>query len=339
MTQDKLHVGLILALTIRGLAIQTYADMRRVVRSADQLNLDSVWLCDHFLTLSPDHYTTQAGVDRTKDNAPSASEAGTARSKSIPLLECWTALCALSGETQRLRLGTSVLCNSYRNPAILAKMAATLDVISGGRLDLGLGAGWFQAEYEAYGVPFPSIGVRIAQLEEALEVIRRVWTDDHPTFHGAHYKIDGAICDPPPLQKPHPPIWIGGEGEKMHRLAAKLASGINTRWWSPERFKARAQYLSEVCKEVGRDPESLRMSATLLVITSDDPRQVEEQRGQFTAIPADGIVAGSPEECARRLSEYRKAGVHHFLLTIPNVEKTEGLRLIGERILPALRSA
>src|ERR1700722_19779886 len=197
MRQRTPEFGLILALTIRGLAIQTYSDMRRVVQDADKLDFDSVWLCDHFLTLSPDHYTAQAGVDRAKDNSgASQGSAGAQRRNSIPLLECWTALSALSRETTRLRLGTSVLCSAYRNPAVLAKMAATLDVISEGRLDLGLGAGWFKAEFEAYGFSFPGAGVRIEQLEEALEIIRRMWTEENPVFRGQPYSAGGAIRRP-----------------------------------------------------------------------------------------------------------------------------------------------
>jgi alkanesulfonate monooxygenase SsuD/methylene tetrahydromethanopterin reductase-like flavin-dependent oxidoreductase (luciferase family) len=146
----------------------------------------------------------------------------------MPLLECWTALSALARDTRRLRLGTSVLCHSYRSPAVLAKMAATLDVISEGRLDLGLGAGWFEQEYRAYGIPFPRIGERIDQLAEGVEIIRRMWTEAHPRFQGRHYAIDDAVCDPPPLQRPHPPIWIGGEGDWYG--SPRAADGVNV-WW------------------------------------------------------------------------------------------------------------
>lgn len=331
------EIGLILALTIRGLAIQTYSEMCRVVREADSLNYDSVWLCDHFLTLQPDDYTAQAGVG-AKGSAAASGFQGSSRSKHIPLLECWTALSALSRETNRLGLGTSVLCNSYRHPAVLAKMAATLDVISNGRLQLGLGAGWFQAEYDAYGIPFPKASVRIAQLDEGLEIIRRVWTDENPTFKGNYFSIDGAICNPPPVQRPHPPIWIGGEGDNVHRVAARQASGVNMRWWSPERFKSREAFLRDACRDAGRDADEFRMSATLLVIADEDPREVEEQKRQFTAIPSDGIVAGSPDYCVDRLKEYLNVGVRHFLLTVPNVASTNTLRLVGERVIPILKA-
>jgi probable F420-dependent oxidoreductase len=336
--QQPPEIGLILALTIRGLAIQSYGEMSRVVREADTLNYDSVWLCDHFLTLQPDDYTTQAGVG-AKDNTRTAENSDNSnRSKHIPLLECWTALSALSRETNRLGLGTSVLCNSYRHPAVLAKMAATLDVISDGRLQLGLGAGWFQAEYDAYGIPFPKASVRIAQLDESLEIIRRIWTEKHPTFKGTHFSIDGAVCNPPPVQRPHPPIWIGGEGDNVHRVAARRANGVNMRWWSPERFKTRATFLRDACREAGRDPDEFRMSATLLVIADDDPKAVEEQKSQFAAIPSDGIVAGSPAYCIDRLKQYLDVGVRHFLFTVPHVTNTNTLRLVGEQVIPALKA-
>ena len=147
------HFGLILALTINGLAVSRYRDMVDISHTAERYGFDSVWLCDHFLTLSPDDYVKDAGI--TRDDTDIDAGAGP---RSLPLLEGWTALAALARDTTTLRLGTSVLCNSYRYPSVLAKMAATLDVISEGRLELGLGAGWFQREFEAYGIPFPSVG-------------------------------------------------------------------------------------------------------------------------------------------------------------------------------------
>ena len=144
MNSPTTHVGLILALTVNGLAVSAYPDMVTVAQTAENYEFDSVWLCDHFLTVSPDDYVKDAGI-----TANAGESDGDARPKSLPLLECWTALTALARDTTRLRLGTSVLCNSYRHPSVLAKMAATLDVISEGRLDLGLGAGWFQREFEA----------------------------------------------------------------------------------------------------------------------------------------------------------------------------------------------
>ena len=330
--RTELHFGVILALTIRGLAVTSYEDMRRVAGLAEEVGFDSVWLCDHFLTLAPDAYAEDANV---AGGAGPGARGGDARS--MPLLECWTTLSALARDTRRLRLGTSVLCHSYRLPSVLAKMGATLDVISGGRLDLGLGAGWFEQEYRAYGVPFPRIGERIAQLDEGLEVIRRMWTEPYPVFQGRYYAIDGAVCDPPPLQRPHPPIWIGGEGDRMHRVAARAGDGVNVRWWGPERIAGRGAYLDAACREFGRDPRTLQRSVTALLVADHDASRAAGTRERFKAIPADGHVAGTPAQCIARIRGYVDAGVRHFLFTIPDVASSAGLELAGREVLPALR--
>jgi probable F420-dependent oxidoreductase len=326
------HCGLILALTIRGLAVGSYEQMRQVAAKAEELGFDSVWLCDHFLTLAPDDYVEDAGI-KPGDRPQSRHGAG----GSMPLLECWTALAALARDTRRLRLGTSVLCNSYRLPSVLAKMGATLDVISDGRLELGLGAGWFEKEYRAYGIPFPRIGERIAQLDEGVEIIRRMWTDPRPTFRGQHYTIEDAVCDPPPVQRPHPPIWIGGEGDKVHRVAARAADGVNVRWWAPERIADRAAFLDAACRESGRDPGTLRRSVTALLVVDDDRGRVEATRQRFGAIPATGHIAGTPDQCIARIRQYIDCGVRHFLFTIPDVASSRSLELAGRMVLPALR--
>ena len=329
--RPDLHFGLILALTIRGLAVTSYEEMRRVAALAETLDLDSVWLCDHFLTLAPDAYVEDPGIAETGAGPRGAG------ARSMPLLECWTTLAALARDTRRVRLGTSVLCHSYRPPSVLAKMGATLDVISGGRLDLGLGAGWFEHEYRAYGIPFPRIGERIAQLGDGLEIIRRMWTEPRPVFQGRHYAIDGAVCDPPPLQRPHPPIWIGGEGDRIHRLAARAADGVNVRWWGPERLAGRAAYLDAACREAGRDPRALERSVTALLIVDRDAGRAAATRERFAGIPAESHIVGTPDQCAARIREYVEAGVRHFLFTIPDVAASAGLELAGREVLPAVR--
>ncbi|HXJ80487.1 MAG TPA: TIGR03560 family F420-dependent LLM class oxidoreductase [Candidatus Methylomirabilis sp.] len=326
------HFGLILALTIRGLAVTSYDEMRRVAGLAEELGFDSVWLCDHFLTLAPDAYVEDAGITAGTERSPREGGA-----RSVPLLECWTTLAALARDTRRLRLGTSVLCHSYRPPSLLAKMGATLDVISGGRLDLGLGAGWFEREYRAYGIPFPTIGERIAQLAEGVEIIRRMWTDPNPVFQGRHYSIDGAVCDPPPIQRPHPPIWIGGEGDRVHRLAARAADGVNVRWWGPERIAGRAAYLDAACREFGREPDALERSVTALLIADPKAGGADATRERFAVIPAEGHVAGTPHECVAQIRRYVEAGVRHFLFTIPDVASSGTLEVAGREVLPAVR--
>jgi probable F420-dependent oxidoreductase len=328
----NLHFGLILALTIRGLAVTSYEEMRRVASLAEELGFDSIWLCDHFLTLAPDAYVEDAGIAGGGGSGTRAEE-----TRAMPLLECWTTLSALARDTRRLRLGTSVLCHSYRSPSVLAKMAATLDVISGGRLEHGLGAGWFEQEYRAYGIPFPRIGERIDQLAEGVEIIRRMWTEPRPRFQGRHYAIDGAICDPPPLQRPHPPIWIGGEGDRVHRLAARLADGVNVRWWGPSQIAGRGAYLDAACREFGRDPRALERSVTALLIAERDAGRAAATRERFAGIPGEGHVAGTPEQCVARIRRYVEAGVRHLLFTIPDVASSAGLELAGRQVLPALR--
>lgn len=333
MTNSDTRVGLILALTVNGLAVSNYPDMVAVAQSAEEYGFDSVWLCDHFLTISPDDYVKDAGI---------AADTGRGRSgapKSLPLLECWTALTALARDTTRLRLGTSVLCNSYRHPAVLAKMAATLDVISEGRLDLGLGAGWFQREFEAYGIPFPSVRDRVSALDEALHVIRAVWTEANPTYAGKFYTLDGAICDPPPVQLPHPPLWIGGEGDRVHRIAAKSAQGVNVRWWSPQQVTQRRDFLARECVSVGRDPESLRLSVTALLAPTESSGDESRIRAEFASIPESGLIVGSRERCLERIREYQACGIDQFLFTVPHVVKSDYLHVIGRDILPAIKCA
>jgi F420-dependent oxidoreductase-like protein len=327
------NLGLILALTVHGLAVSAYPDMVAVAQTAEQYGFDSVWLCDHFLTISPDDYVKDAGITADSDAGPSAPP------KSLPLLEGWTALAALARDTARLRLGTSVLCNSYRHPSVLAKMAATLDVISEGRLDLGLGAGWFEREFDAYGIPFPSVRDRVSALAESLEVIRAVWTEPNPTYAGEFYTLNGAICNPPPVQQPHPPLWVGGEGDRVQRIAAKSAQGLNVRWWSPQHVAQRRSFLARACESAGRDPDTLRLSVTVLLAPTESGEQEERIRAEFASIPESGLITGSPDSCAERIREYQDCGVDQFLITIPHVAESEYLHVIGRDIIPAIKSA
>lgn len=262
-----------------------------------------------------------------------------ARSKSLPLLEGWTTLTALARDTTRLRLGTSVLCNSYRHPSVLAKMAATLDVISEGRLDLGLGAGWFQREFEAYGIPFPSVRDRVSGLDESLQVIRAMWTEPNPTYAGEFYTLDGAICDPPPVQRPHPPLWVGGEGDRVQRITAKSAQGLNARWWSPQQVTQRSSFLTQACESAGRDPDALRLSVTVLLAPTHSGEQEAGIRAEFASIPESGLVTGPPDKCVERIREYQDCGIDHFLCTIPHVVGSEYLDVIGRHILPLIKPA
>jgi len=327
------HCGLILALTITGLAVADYRDMVHLSQHAENYGFDSVWLCDHFLTLSPDEYVKDAGIT----SGDAAQTPARPSPLPLPLLEVWTTLAALSRDTSTLRLGTSVLCTSYRYPSVLAKMAATLDVISGGRLELGLGAGWFQREYEAYGIPFPPVGDRVGAFKESIDVLKAVWTQDYPTYRGRYYTLDGAICNPLPVQQPHPPLWVGGEGDRVQRIGVRAAEGLNIRWWSPERIDARKDFLTKACDSVGRDPATLRLSVTALLAPTESPEHTLRMRREFASIPESGMILGSPEQCVDRIEQYKRAGVSHFLFAIPHITTSEFLHIAGEQILPAVK--
>jgi F420-dependent oxidoreductase-like protein len=328
------HVGLILALTVNGLAVGSYPDMVTVSQTAERYGFDSVWLCDHFLTISADDYVMDAGI-----TGDAGEQSRDARPRTLPLLECWTALTALARDTTRLRLGTSVLCNSYRHPSVLAKMAATLDVISEGRLDLGMGAGWFEREFDAYGIPFPPVRDRVSALEESLQVMRAVWTEPNPTFSGQYYTLNGALCDPPPVQRPHPPLWIGGEGDRVQRIAAKHAQGLNVRWWSPEKVTQRRDFLSRACEAAGREPETLRLSVTVLLAPTGSAADEAWIREEFASIPESGLITGSSEQCVERIRDYQDRGIDHFLFTIPHVVDSEYLHVVGREIVPAIKAS
>ncbi|MFQ5693153.1 MAG: TIGR03619 family F420-dependent LLM class oxidoreductase, partial [Nitrospinota bacterium] len=285
---ESIEVGLILSLTMRGLMIGSYEQMRETAREVEDLGFHSIWLCDHFFTLAPAAYASRAGFGKGRGPADDDAPA------SLPLLEVWTTLSALSRDTRRLRLGTSMICVSFRFPSVLAKMAATLDVISGGRLELGIGAGWFEQEYRAYGIPFPPASVRVEQLEEAVSILKEMWTKPNPAFQGRHFQIDGALCDPPPVQAPHPPIRIGGEGKKVLRVAARHAQGFNARWWPPGKFTERTPEIEAACREFGRDPAELRRSLMAILIPERDPAAAGAERRNYAAVPDSGLLAGGP---------------------------------------------
>jgi probable F420-dependent oxidoreductase len=331
---DGPQFGLILALMTEGLAISEYPEMVRVANIAEGYGFSSVWLCDHFLTLSPDDYVQHAGITGGDGQRQERTRPAT-----MPLLEAWTALSALARDTTKIRLGTSVLCNSYRHPSVLAKMAATLDVISDGRLDLGLGAGWFQRESDAYGIPFLPVGERVAAFGEALEVIKAIWTQPNPVYSGRFYTLDGAVCDPPPFQNPHPPLWVGGEGDRVHLIAARSAQGVNVRWWSPEKVRQRQDFLAQACASVERDPSTLRFSLTALLAPTHSAEQEARIRAEFSAIPDSGLIVGPTDKCIEQINEYYESGVDTFLFTIPRVAQSELIHTVGREVFTAFRGA
>jgi F420-dependent oxidoreductase-like protein len=264
-----------------------------------------------------------------------------------PFMEGWTVLAALAAVTEKIRLATLVTSVAYRNPALLAKMAAGVDIISGGRLTFGFGAGWYYQEYGQYGYEFPeSPSVRIRQMEEALKVIKLMWSEPRATFYGKYFHIDEAILEPKPLQKPHPPIMIGGGGEKKTlRVAAKHANQWNT-FGSPEVFRRKISVLKEHCASVRREPDDIEISwAGSFALTGSAAekertvRSVAEWYGAAPEAVEPGLLVGAENEVKDRIRQFIDAGVTHFILSMRSPFDLDAIRGFADRIIPEFRGA
>ena len=212
-----------------------------------------------------------------------------------PCMDGWTLLGALAAVTKRVRLGLMVGCNSYRYPAVLAKIATTVDQVSGGRLDMGLGAGWFELEYGMYGIPFPAPADRIRALDEACQVLKLLWTQELSDFAGRYYTLQAARHEPKPVQRPHPPLILGGGGEQLTlRVVAKHADMYNAPGGGPEVAQQKNAVLDEHCARIGRDPATIRRSVQFYFPTPDDAKDVRERVATFQAVGIDHICIGMP---------------------------------------------
>lgn len=292
-----------------------WSSIAEAARIADDLGFHSIHFIDHLLCI-PD----PAG----------------------DILEAWTTMTACAAITHRVRVSANVLCNSFRSPALLAKMGATLDVVSGGRFELAIGAGWHEAEYHAYGFDFPGVGVRIDQLAEAVPLIKRLWTGERTDFEGTHYRVRGALCRPRPVQSPRPPIVIGGAGErKMLRLVAEEADVWNCSAGNYVHLGRKIDALRTHCAAVGRDPASLELSLQdLVVIAPTDaalrPR-LDDARTRFAFFgDVDAIATiGTPERCIDTIRKKIGRGITSFVCLFTDGGQPETVRLFGERVLPA----
>jgi alkanesulfonate monooxygenase SsuD/methylene tetrahydromethanopterin reductase-like flavin-dependent oxidoreductase (luciferase family) len=227
-----------------------------------------------------------------------------------PWDEVWTILSALGASVPRIGLGTLVCGNTYRHPAVLAKMAATLDHVSGGRVVLGLGAGWQQNEHEAYGIPFHTLRERLARLDEACQVVKALFTQERATFKGHYYQLENAPLEPKPVQRPLP-LLVGGGGEKVTlRIAARHADEWNV-WGDPDTLRRKNGILDGYCGELGRNPREIQRSAVALLFLSDDPAFIEGVRKNVRGRP---VIAGNPDEVAAVLSAYCDAGVDELII-------------------------
>ncbi len=242
-----------------------YADMLKVWQAADALEIfEHAWLFDHFIPIAGD---------------PDG-----------PCLEGWTLLTAFAALTKRIRVGLMVTGNTYRHPAVLANMAATVDIVANGRLDMGVGAGWNVLEHESYGIELLPPGKRISQFEEACEVIRLLWTEQYADFNGTYYQLKQARCDPKPVQKPFPPFVIGGSGEKRTlRVVAKYAQVWNFAGGTVDEFSHKQAVLKEHCQAIGRDPDTIERSIQLMT-NYDDLGELATRTRSYVAAGANHII-------------------------------------------------
>ncbi|MEM4409975.1 MAG: TIGR03560 family F420-dependent LLM class oxidoreductase [Candidatus Caldarchaeum sp.] len=299
---------------------QEKTDFRSILDGAllcEELNYDSVWFYDHLL-----------GMGSTDND----------------VFESWTLMSALSTVTKRVKLGTMVICNSFRQPSLLAKMASTLDHISGGRLDFAIGAGWFEPEYRAYGYPFLSTKERIDQLAEAVQIIRSMWTEDKTTFTGRYYTIIDATCNPKPIQKPHPPITVGGSGKKhLLRVVAEHADGWNCPASNAWEFDNLLLSLEAHAREFGRSVSDIEISEQTVCVIGKSRKELEDKLskakkryGFFGDIENTGIV-GLPDECIRRIKEKTSKGVRKFTIFFSDMMNPDTLSLFAKEVIPEFR--
>ena len=283
---------------------------------AEELGYDSIWVYDHF------------------HNVP--------RPAHEAVFECWTTIAAISQRTSRVRLGQMVGCNSYRNPAVLAKITSTVDVISGGRLDWGIGAGWYENEYKGYGFEFPKPKDRIGMLNESVEIVRSMWTQAETDYDGRYYKVSRANCDPKPLQQPHPPIWIGGGGEQLTlRVVAKYADYSNF-GGKPEEWARKREILKGHCKAVGRDEETIGKTwSPEVFIRSTEAEVVAAGTQSLWGEPfdawRDANLVGTPEQVSEKIQTYVDLGCTGFIPWCPDYPSTETMELFAQHVMPNFR--
>lgn len=323
------------------------------------LFLPQGWRLDLVDVDPADHWSTITGLAAHADSGPWESVWVYDHMHTAPYTqgeathEAWSLMAGLGAVTSRVRLGQMCTCIGYRNPALLAKAASTVDMISGGRVEMGIGAGWYQHEWEAYGYGFPSAGKRLGMLDEGVQIMREAWASGEVSFRGEHYQVDGAIVQPRPLQEGGIPLWIAGGGErKTLRTAAKYADYTNFDG-TAEGFSRKSEVLHQHCVDLGRDPAEITRTANYNVAIAETEREVadrlaflhdrmtkyagadeaDSQLGGFRGLPA----VGTPEQIVEKLTELKKLGMDYGVFYFPEIaEDTSGLTLFEREVIPAL---
>jgi len=282
-------------------------------KKLENLNYESVWVYDHFHTVPKP----------TQD----------------PTYECWTLMSALSQTTSKVRLGQMCTCNSYRNPAYLTKVASNIDVMSGGRLEYAIGAGWYDHEYKAYGYEYPSDGERLKMLEESLIIYKLMTTEETPEFQGKYYSISGAINQPKPIQKPYPPLWVCGGGEKVTlKLLAKYGDYGN---WDVDvdGFKHKSVILKQHCEDQNRDYETIGRTLHTNVVIGEDKADLDnkiKKLASYSNIPEENFykrpLIGVKDEVFEKLDEYENEGCSYLIAYIPDIVWGNTAEILAEKI-------
>jgi F420-dependent oxidoreductase-like protein len=292
---------------------QIVEKLRNLVGRAESHGFDSFWVMDHF------HQIRNVGEVQE------------------PMLEGWTTQSVVAGFTSRIKLGTLVTGIVYRHPSVLAKVGATLDVLSKGRLFMGIGAAWNVDEATAYGIPFPPVKERMQRLEEAVQIIKGMWTEDSATFTGKFYQIRNAYCNPKPIQKPHPPIMIGGSGERRTlKIVAKYGDACNI-FGSVETVKRKLGILREHCRTVGREYDSIVKSKLGHVVIEKDREKVTEAiKGMAEDRRREYAICGTPEEVRVQVEAFRDAGIEYLIVNLEPDRELQALDLFAGEVVKKL---
>jgi F420-dependent oxidoreductase-like protein len=295
-----------------------WADTRAAAEEFDRLGFDSVWVCDHLY-----------GVPLP----------------TLPILEGWSLLAAVAAVTERVELGTLVTPPFFRNPAVLAKQIATIDQISNGRVIAGLGAGWFEPEFRATGCAFPELPERMRALEESVEIMKRLWTEEKATFEGRHFSVKEALCEPKPVRRP--PILIGGGGERvLMGIAARHADIWNNLAVFQPQLAAKIEALRKRCDELDRDFDAIEVSQQCVVVIAEDDEQAKKALekakkiygGHMGAGLEEHGIWGSPDAVIERIERHRALGCTLFPIEFFGKDTREPARLFAEKVMPAFRS-
>lgn len=297
-----------------------YSDIKTEVQHVEKLGYDSIWMSDHVFGL----------IGNQKN----------------PFFECWTTLSAIATETTQIKLGQLVLCNPFRHPSLLAKMGATLDSISKGRLILGLGTGWAEEEFKSYGYPFDKPAVRVRKVAEASQIIRKMWTLENPYYIGRYYKVENAYCYPKPIQQPSPPIMIAGGGEKLTlKAVARYADWSNFTAWlgTTKAFRSKVNVMKKYCTKVNRTIEDITKSFATYVIIGDSYSELREKEKYFKKVMVrrwgsgfkqKAPLFGKPDQIIQQISDYRGAGVDYFILRFMGGNFMEEAKFFAKKVLP-----